>query len=314
MNKVKPTLIIKIPQGEGRDTTGPKTALKKPSITILIKKSKGHYINVSSSKHKIEVFIYLLIFEQHMVIIIRYGEIALKGLNRHEFEKKLIKNIKDCLKKNNKEYNDIKRIRGRIIINTDEKCDELKKVFGITSFSYAQTSEIDLEKIKEISLKHYTSGTFRISVKRLRKELFESPKIEKEIGSYVVKHTNAKVNLTKPDINIGIEIADKAYIFNKKIKARGGLPIGIEGKVAVLMEDEKSSEAAKRMMKRGCEVVLINPNNLNYDLIKDYAYGFKLEIKKNIPEYIKVIVVSETLNNLKKRTFKDKVILRPLII
>ncbi|HHI04210.1 MAG TPA: tRNA 4-thiouridine(8) synthase ThiI, partial [Candidatus Woesearchaeota archaeon] len=75
------------------------------------------------------------------VVVIRYSEIGLKGNNRIIFEKKLINNIKDCLKKNKIKYDKIQRLRGRIIIFAEQKLDCLKYVFGISSFSPALVVE-----------------------------------------------------------------------------------------------------------------------------------------------------------------------------
>lgn len=248
-----------------------------------------------------------------MVVIVRYGEIALKGKNRSMFEKRLVRNMKDCLNKNDVEYEKIERLRGRIVIYTEDDCDCLSNVFGITSYSKASIIEPDLEKIKEESVKYYSRGTFRISSKRLDKILVPSNEIEREVGAYVFEHTGAKVRLKGPDTDIGIDIfKDRVFIFSEKKEGLRGLPVGVEGVVAVLLEDDDSVEAAKLMMKRGCEIILIKVNDINYNKLKEYVYGFRLKVVDEVPKYIEVIVTSEKLNNLKDRE-TEKVILRPLV-
>lgn len=244
--------------------------------------------------------------------LIRYGEIALKGLNRPYFEKLLVHNIKDCLAKSSKSYDSIIRVRGRIIILSSDDCSVLKHVFGIISLSPA--TQVPFEEVNKTALECYTSGTFRVSAQRLTKDTAESSQdINIKVGSFIAENTKAKVNLNNPDVDIGIEIiADHAYVFNKKIAAVGGLPLGCEGKVAVILDDEDSVKAAYLMMKRGCKIVLIEKNKVNYNHLKSYEYGVKIELSKTVPDDVKFVVTSESFNNLKPNKFKHPVI-RPFL-
>lgn len=249
----------------------------------------------------------------HNAVIVRYGEIALKGNNRGEFENRLVKNIKDCLRKKNIRFSEIKRPMGRILVYTGENCSCLEKVFGIVSLSHAVEIEAEIDEIKQEALKHYTKGSFRISTQRLEKGIQGSLEMNKDIGAFVVEKTNAKVSLKNPDVEIGVELVnEKAYVFNDEIKGPGGLPIGVTGKVAVLVEDKNAVKAAIMMMKRGCEIVLVKLKEINTDEVKEYAYGFRLETAKDIPEDAEAVATSETLENLKKREYSIPV-LRPLI-
>ncbi|MFH1638011.1 MAG: THUMP domain-containing protein [Candidatus Woesearchaeota archaeon] len=248
-----------------------------------------------------------------MAVIVRYAEIALKGKNRSIFEKKLIHNIAECLKKHNIAYSGIKRLYGRIIVESSDRCGCLSKVFGISSFSLAEEVEQDIEKIKEIALKHYTNGSFRISTQRLDKVLGTSLEINQDIGMHVAQNTGAKVELKNPDLDIGIELVNgRAYVFNTKTEGAKGMPSGVEGKVAVLLEDKDSVKAAKLMMKRGCAVVLVKVNEIDFSELYDYAYGFELKLVDKIPENIDAVVTSEKLDDLKERKY-GVVVLRPLI-
>ena len=244
--------------------------------------------------------------------LIRYGEIALKGQNRNYFENLLIRNIKDCLKKNKIRYRTITKVRGRMIVFSEENCEVLKNVFGITSISPATQTELD--RIGETSLKYYKGGSFRITTQRITKETKEgSQEINKKIGKYVVEKTGAKVKLKGADVDIGIElIKEKAYVFNKRIKAVGGLPLGCEGTAAVILENEDSLKAAYLMMKRGCKIILVEKKKINYDQLKKYSYGMEIKTAKKIPEDAKVVVTSENIGNIKKRRYKQ-VVIRPLI-
>ena len=108
-------------------------------------------------------------------IVIRYAEIGLKGKNRFEFEKKLVDNIRLNLKYNKKDFSSINRIRGRVVIKSLQRCDCLKNVFGIVSFSHAKEMSQNIEEIrkeilnktKEVMLKD--DDTFCVRVQRVDK-------------------------------------------------------------------------------------------------------------------------------------------------
>jgi len=260
------------------------------------------------------------------VVIVRYSEIGLKGNNRIVFEKKLIDNIKDCLKKNKIKYEKIQRLRGRIIIFTKQKLNCLKYVFGISSFSPALVIEPGIKEIgttvsELIENKKFNS--FRVSAQRLNKNFsLTSPEIERTIGSFICEKLNKKVSLKNFDLEIGIEILDKAYIFTEKIKCFNGLPIGSEGKVISLIENKNSLLASLLMMKRGCSVIPVSLEKTDISLIKKYAYGFdpELIIIKSIEELDKIakennaraVVVGQTFENFKELELKTMV-LRPLV-
>mgnify|MGYP005635923951 FL=1 len=223
------------------------------------------------------------------MIIVKYGEIALKGGNRGLFEKKLQHNIKDCLKKNNVPFRTVTRYRGRILIDCDKECKELAYVFGIVSFSNVQEVELNLDKMKEVALNLYTEGSFRVSCKRGEKIFMTSPEIERELGAYVVDNNGAKVNLTKPNCTIFIEIFHKtAYMYNNKEKGLGGLPVGIQGRVGLLLQDETSIDAGLKLMKRGCNLLLIKENDVDISELNKYRYGFSL--KEGKEEDVKGVV------------------------
>lgn len=247
-----------------------------------------------------------------MVVIVRYAEIGLKGQNRPYFEKKLVSNIKLSIKNNNIQHAEIKRKTGRILIYTSNPCQCLSKVFGIASFSEAIELDFDIDNICKMALSLYKKGTFRISANCITKCDLPSQKINELVGGYIVDKTKAKVNLNNPDINIGIEIInDKAYLFTEKEKGPGGLPVGTQGLVAVLIEDEKSVDAAILMMKRGCKVILVQLNK-KINPGKLFEYDPKIKTSEEIPDEAEAIVLSETLKKIKERKF-NKPILKPLV-
>ena len=260
-------------------------------------------------------------------ILVRYSEIALKGKNKGEFEKKLINNIKDSIKKQNITDFKIERKFSRIIIETNSKEIDLTKIFGIYSYSFALKAEPSIDGIKktaDIFLDEFTnSTTFRVSAQRLDKNFpLNSTQIEKEIGAYIVEKTKAKVNLKNFEKEIGIEIIDNScYVYDKKIRGPGGLPVGIEGKVFTLIENKDSIKAAIQIMKRGCEIIPLAYEEKNIEELEKYhPKKLTLQTIKNESEIddlakkfnAKAIIVGQTLKNIKEINTK-LLILRPII-
>ena len=258
--------------------------------------------------------------------IVRYSEIGLKGKNRSIFEKKLVDNIRFYLKNNNIAFEKIQRKFSRIIIYSGSMPD-LSKIFGISSFSHADISLKDLDSLKthvKLLLSDYNENTmFRVSTQRLDKGYeLTSMQVDMEIGGFIIDNTNAKVSLKKYNKEMCIEILyDEAYVFDKKIKGPGGLPVGIEGTVFSLIDTDDSINAALLVMKRGCDVIPVgtkemdisilnqfSPKKLNYCIIENIN-----EINKLANEYkAKALVVGQKLKDFKEMD-TNLIVFRPLI-
>jgi tRNA uracil 4-sulfurtransferase len=245
------------------------------------------------------------------MIIVRYAEVGIKGKNRADFERKLRVNVKDCLRRNGVSFERVKRLRGRIVVETDQKCDQLKFVFGIRSFSYAKKVEPILDIIKKESLELYKTGnTFRVTCSRSDKIIAPSNVIEQEVGGFVVEKTGAKVSLREPEQTLFIELFNKsAYVYSEKVLGPGGLPIGTAGKTMLLIDREEAIQAGIQVMKRGCIIGLWNIAVLDWRKLREYEYGFRFR------EYIgnqenRPLVVSDTVDRIQEY---DGFVLRPLI-
>ena len=248
------------------------------------------------------------------LIIARYGEIGLKSPKiRSRFERRLVKNIKatfEC---------EVDRNQGRIYIHPkdfDEGIEKLNRVFGVVSYSpaistYANYDDIDdtlstytQELIDENILDEDTK--FAIKCRRVGTHDFTSQEMAAHCGGVVRNVVLAPVDLTNPDLTIFIEIRDgDAYIYHEKIKGPGGLPLGTQGKVVVLLSSGIDSPvAAYLMMKRGCEVVALHCNNdpfsgpkvtENFNALVDqlniYAKG--TPIKKRVIDYGEYLTVAK---------------------
>ena len=234
------------------------------------------------------------------VILIRYGEIFLKGKNFSYFEKKLIDNIEnkiskfDCtLVKMNKRF----FVEG--YQDRDEKkiIERLKQVFGIYSISRAVKLEGDKGVIEEyVSGLKFKEKTFRVSVNRADKT-FPIPSIEysKYLGGVVLKNNNhLSVDLHIPQINLCVDIRENhtAFVYYENIMCRGGMPVGTGGKGMLLLSGGIDSPVAGYMMsKRGMSLSAIHFHSYPYtsesakqkvidlaNIIKKYSGNFKLYI------------------------------------
>ena len=248
------------------------------------------------------------------LIIARYGEIGIKSPKiRSRFERKLVKNIKatfEC---------DVERNQGRIYIfpsDFDEGIEKLNRVFGVVSYSPAISTHCTYEEIDE-TLGSYVEDLisegildentkFAIKCRRVGTHDFTSQEMAAHCGGVVRDIILAPVDLTNPDLTIFVEIRDdKAFIFHEKVKGPGGLPLGTQGKVVVLLSSGIDSPvAAYLMMKRGCEVVALHCNNdpfsgpkvtENFNLLVDqlniYAKG--TPIKKRVIDYGEYLTVAK---------------------
>ena len=197
------------------------------------------------------------------VLLLRFGELYLKGNNRNIFENLLITNIK---KKLEGESFSFEKTFGRYLItNYDEEredkiIEKLKQVFGLYSLSRALEVEAELDVIKkEVSKYNIGDKSFKVFVKRADKQFpLSSMDLAKELGEIILKNnTHASVDLYNPqiEINIDIRLNKKAYIFTDIIKCRGGLPLGSAGKGLLLLSGGIDSPVAGYLVaKRGLEL------------------------------------------------------------
>lgn len=206
------------------------------------------------------------------ILLIKNGEIALKGLNRNTFESILIKNIRFRLKDLGK-FN-IRVAQSTVYIEPLEEnidfetaVERIRKIFGIAVFSRAAVAEKNYENIKKTALEYLQDlmpevKTFKVDAKRSDKHFpMTSPDIMREIGGDILEaFPNLKVDVHQPEVTVTVEIRDyAAYIHAKRIPGAGGLPIGSGGKAMLLISGGIDSPVAGYMMaKRGLELQAIH--------------------------------------------------------
>lgn len=206
------------------------------------------------------------------IILAKYGEIALKGLNKNTFEDLLIKNIKRRLKPlGNFDY--VRQQSTIYIQSADENADldmvmdKLATVFGVAAICKAAVLEKDFEKICSGAYEYLEdtltyARTFKVEAKRADKRFpMKSPEICMELGGRLLeKFPHLKVDVKNPEITVTVEIRDtNAYVHAVKIQGAGGLPVGSSGKAMLLVSGGIDSPVAGYMMaKRGIHISAVH--------------------------------------------------------
>lgn len=206
------------------------------------------------------------------IIMVRFSEIILKGLNRRHFENLLVENIKDAISQMGN-Y-EIKKSQAIIYIKPLEGDEQtknimarLKYIFGIVSITLAYKCEKELEKIQEKAVLYLKDElkdkkTFKVEAKRADKKYpLKSPEICYQVGGYILEHNpHLTVDVKNPDVVVMVEIRDdSAYIHTSKIKCLGGMPTGSASKAMLLLSGGIDSPAAGYMIaKRGVRLEAVH--------------------------------------------------------
>lgn len=207
-------------------------------------------------------------------ILIRYGEIFLKGNNRGYFESALAKNIRTALE--NFKFKFVRAQNRFLLEDYDEAyetdiIDKLTKIFGIHSVSVAvkvKSTEEELEKAAVLMMKD-KSGTFRVTVNRADKKIQKSSmELAARLGGAVLEsNPNLTVNLHVFDTDLYVDIRENglSYLFTDKIMGAGGMPVGTAGVGMVLLSGGIDSPVAAYMMaKRGLKLHAIHFHSAPY--------------------------------------------------
>ncbi|NQU78869.1 hypothetical protein HQ545_03810 [Candidatus Woesearchaeota archaeon] len=257
-------------------------------------------------------------------IICRYGELALKGKNRDRFEDRLVINIKACLADNDIS-GEVVKVRGRVFVYTKEvsALDHLRRVFGLVSISPAIVSNNDIGSIEKNVLdyvgeivKKDNPSKFRVSTHRVNKKFpKKSNEIDILLGDNICTKFNLKVNLKNYDLDVGVEIHNRAFIFSEKIYCFGGLPLGMGGKVVCMIRNVNDVLAAWFFMRRGCCVSLFG--DFDHSILSRFSYGYKIRIITSLKDAsdCTALVVGDLLGDFNPDNYKEYglTVLTPLI-
>lgn len=221
------------------------------------------------------------------IILAKYGEIILKGLNRPVFESRLVKNIKRAVGAGVS----VTTAQATIYIRcapeeTDEVAHKVSRVFGVVSVAIADVVEKDIDKICALAaqLMKGESGSFKVEAKRSDKKFpFKSPEICLKAGDAILdENPELTVDVHNPDTLVKIEIRDfGAYIYLNKIPGVGGMPTGSNGKATLLLSGGIDSPVAGYMIaKRGVEL----------EAVHFYSYPYTSErAKEKVMELAKIL-------------------------
>ena len=207
---------------------------------------------------------------QYDYLLVRYGELTLKGTNRKMFVNQLKDNVKRALIPLSGYH--VKGKRDRMYIELSPEADineiiqRLSKVYGIKSISPVIKIDKNEEKINQsaIQLSHdFEKGsTFKVDVKRVDKSFrLDTYELQRQVGGAILKeNNNITVNVKNPDYEIKIEVRmDAIYIYEKVIAGAGGLPVGTGGKTLLMLSGGIDSPVAGiEVMKRGVTVEAIH--------------------------------------------------------
>ena len=261
---------------------------------------------------------------EEKILIVRCGEVALKGMNKPYFERILAERIRKRLTASGIENADVKRHEGLIFVRFhrgleyEDVAKEISKVFGVASISPAVEAESNLDAIGDEAVKLMLEliekrgvKTFKAEAKRADKSFpITSPEIAKIMGAKVLKGCKVlKVDVHNPDVLLHVDLRhDKSYIYTDKLSGFGGLPLGTNGKGMVLLSGGIDSPVAAWMMaKRGMLIEAVHFHSYPYtseraqakveelaSIVASYCGSFKMhvinilpiqeEIVKNCPE------------------------------
>lgn len=205
------------------------------------------------------------------IILLKYGEISLKGLNRPVFEKQLISNVAKALAPIGKFS--VRKSQSTIYVepadeaaDTELAAERLSKVFGIVNICPAVKCEKTIESIEKTTIEclsgmNLAGKTFKVEAKREDKQFpMNSPQICRHMGGVILKNTSGlRVDVHNPDILVQIEIRKEAYVFTQKLSGAGGMPIGTAGRATLLLSGGIDSPVAGWMIaKRGVKLEAVH--------------------------------------------------------
>lgn len=201
--------------------------------------------------------------------LIKYGEIGIKGKNRHLFEDALMRQIRFALKQVEGEFK-VTKDQGRVYVEClgefdfDETVEALQRVFGIVGICpLVHVEDEGFDKLADQVVEYMDmvypdkNKTFKVSARRARKNYpLNSMEINRDLGEKILEvYPEFKVDVHKPDITLSVEIREQINIYSEIIPGPGGMPIGTNGKAMLLLSGGIDSPVAGYMIaKRGVKI------------------------------------------------------------
>ncbi|NCB30082.1 MAG: tRNA 4-thiouridine(8) synthase ThiI [Clostridia bacterium] len=208
------------------------------------------------------------------VLLVRYGEIHLKGLNHPFFEQKLMQGIREALRGLGLPIK-VRQDQGRMYVfgvseeKRDEAVDRLTRVFGIHSISpaaavekeYAAIEAAALSLVAKVVERNPAPATFKCFCRRADKKFpMNSENINRELGHAILEaFPTLAVDVRAPQMEVWVEIREKAFVYTEEVAGPNGMPTGTAGRAALLISGGIDSPVAGFMMaKRGLELSAVH--------------------------------------------------------
>ena len=265
------------------------------------------------------------------LVLVRYGEIFLKGLNRPYFIRALVRKIRYALRNQGAQ---VWVHDGRIIVDgfrdLDTVIERVTRVFGVHSVCPAvemEKDDFDAVCDQAVSMMADMKGTFRVSARRSDKRYpMDSPAINAEMGGRILdSNPNLRVDLHEPDHVMNVEIRDHAYLYVRVIPAVGGMPVGTNGNATLLLSGGIDSPVAGWMVaKRGVQINAVHFHSFPYtseqarekvlDLARKLSYSccgikvhivpftdIQLQIRDRCPEEYSTLIMRRFMMRIAER-------------
>ena len=203
--------------------------------------------------------------------LLKYGEIGIKGKNRHLFEDALVRQVRYALKDVDGQF-DVHKSQARIYVDCegdydyDETVEHLKKVFGLVGICpVVRMEDKGFEELKKDVVAYMDemypdkNFTFKVESRRAKKSYpLNSMEISRDLGEailYAFPESGIKVDVHHPDVMVNVEVRNEIYVYSQIIPGAGGMPIGTNGKAMLLLSGGIDSPVAGYMMaKRGVKI------------------------------------------------------------
>lgn len=205
------------------------------------------------------------------LLLVRFGEIFLKGLNRPYFMKELVKKVRYAVQAvNGQVWLHDSRVFVSDYTDQEECIRRVTKVFGVHSVCPAV--EMEKEDFSAIcaqasAMMAGLTGTFKVYARRSDKHYpMDSGEINRELGGYILQwHPQLRVDVHAPDHKLNVEIRDKAYLYVRVVPAVGGMPVGTNGRATLLLSGGIDSPVAGWMIaKRGVKINAVHFHSYPY--------------------------------------------------
>ena len=269
------------------------------------------------------------------LLLVRYGEIFLKGLNRPYFIRALVRKIRYALRNQGAQ---VWVHDGRIFVegfrDLDTVIERVTRVFGVHSVCPAvemDKGDFDALCAQAVSMMAEMKGTFKVAARRSDKRyVMDSPAINAEMGGRILAaNPDLKVDVHDPEHVMNVEIRDQAYLYVRVIPAVGGMPVGTNGNATLLLSGGIDSPVAGWMVaKRGVQINAVHYHSFPYtseqarqkvlDLAKKLSYSccgikvhivpfteIQLQIRDHCPEEYTTLIMRRFMMRIAERIARN---------